>query len=484
MTSSHPSDAEREAVLALLKRHGTHATSFQILESGIEYWWPTAFEEADAVIAFCRVRGYRLVVGAPIAAEDQMSRVSRQFIAESQADGGRVIFFCVEQDLVDALAGESCDVVPIGVQGEIAPATYDLNVRSRRSLRSQVRRAVNKSVEVRCISPAELAEQSTVLRDQIDSILQRWLSSRRMAIMRFMVDLQPFTFPTERRYFIAEQHGRPVGFLAAVPVYRRAGWFFEDVIRVPDAPNGTVELLIHTALSHAVEQGDQYVTMGLSPLAMLDQFHGSSPFYERLFRFAYDHSRTFYQFSGVHRFKSRFRPNHWEPQYLIVAPGKLNVSALVGIASAFTGGHFGRFAMNSINRVIGRLPRQWLSNVVGGLGVFLIPWTILLSLADGIKWFGSSNAHTAWVVFDTLMTFALLVTAWMLRHDRPYTRLILKGLSLAFLADFALTTGQVVQLHLGTRGWDWFWISAGIIGPLLVAVLLGVLGYADRSENA
>ena len=92
------------------------------------------------------------------------------------------------------------------------------------------------------------------------------MEHRRMAVLRFMVDPQPFSFRQERRY-LAETQSGPVGFMAAIPVYGRNGWFFEDVIRVPDAPNGTSELLIHSGLEDARAHGDSFVTLGLSPLA-------------------------------------------------------------------------------------------------------------------------------------------------------------------------------------------------------------------------
>ena len=96
--------------------------------------------------------------------------------------------------------------------------------------------------------------------------MDEWLASRKIAPLRFMVNLEPFLYPEDRRYYVAERGTDTVGFLAAIPVYGRRGWFFEDVIRVPDAPNGTGESLIHYAMMDARTQGDEYATLGLSPL--------------------------------------------------------------------------------------------------------------------------------------------------------------------------------------------------------------------------
>jgi CheY-like chemotaxis protein len=52
---------------------------------------------------------------------------------------------------------------------------------------------------------------------------------------------------------VAERDGAVVGFLAAIPIYARPGWFFEDFLRDPDAPNGTVELLVDAGMRAAAE---------------------------------------------------------------------------------------------------------------------------------------------------------------------------------------------------------------------------------------
>ena len=69
--------------------------------------------------------------------------------------------------------------------------------------------------------------------------------------MGFLVQIDPFTFPEERRYFVAERDGRVVAFLGIIPIYARRGWFFEDFLRDPEAPNGTVELLVDAGMRAA-----------------------------------------------------------------------------------------------------------------------------------------------------------------------------------------------------------------------------------------
>ena len=69
--------------------------------------------------------------------------------------------------------------------------------------------------------------------------------------MAFLVQLEPFGFAEQRRTFIAEQDGRVIGFAGLIPVPARGGWFLEHLVRDPEAPNGTSELLVHAVMGWA-----------------------------------------------------------------------------------------------------------------------------------------------------------------------------------------------------------------------------------------
>jgi len=136
-----------------------------------------------------------------------------------------------------------------------------------------------------------------------------------MAPMGFLVDVQPFDFPEERRYyFVAERDGVVLGFLAAVPVYGRGGWFFEDFLRDPRHPTATAELLIDAGMRRAAEDGSGYVTLGLAPLA------GRVPSWLAGVRAL---SAPLYDFAGLHAFKAKLGPDHWDP---ITSPGRAAVA--------------------------------------------------------------------------------------------------------------------------------------------------------------
>src|SRR6185369_9665313 len=93
----------------------------------------------------------------------------------------------------------------LGEQPTWDPTTWEATVASTRSLREQLRRARAKGVTVRALGGAELEDTTSPLRREIEGIVRQWLATRAIAPMGFLVDLQPFVFAREKRFFVAEQ---------------------------------------------------------------------------------------------------------------------------------------------------------------------------------------------------------------------------------------------------------------------------------------
>lgn len=470
---------ESGRVLEALKAWGEHATSFQLLEEGYDYWFDPEFDAPRPVIAYRECGAYRVVAGVPIAPRSALGDVAARFVAEGVSRGLKTLFFSADEDFVRALKGAEgaprVDHVAIGEQPEWSPMDYTSEGPTRASLRAQLHRARNKGVSVRALSENEVTQTPGPLRAQIERVLERWLASRRLSAMAFLVDLQPFHHAAERRYYIAEHDGRAVGFLSAIPVYQRSGWFFEDVLRVPEAPNGTVELLIDTAMRDAAARGDRYVTLGLSPLARVNTEPGPHRALRRAFRWSYDHLGTLYSFQGIRSFKARFQPDRWRRQYLVSSPEPLGWGAIRAVLQAFAGGGLIAFALHSVRRWAAQLsPTRW-AGALWVLAALLIPWTLLLANADGERWFGDASIQRAWVAFDAVMVVALSALGalvwWRKRIARPMA-LVLAG---ATAADLLLTSVQAMNLHQDVAGAELLFVVAGAAGPLIATLVLVAL---------
>lgn len=344
--------SERERVLALLKRHGWNATSFQVLDEDFRYWFDSTL---DACVAYADTGRAWVVAGSPIAPEERLREVSARFEAAAREAGRRVCFFATEARFSEVVPVET---LTVGEQPVWEPARWDASVRASRGLREQFRRARAKGVRVRAVAPGELASPEHPTRQGLDALMARWRESRRMAPMGFLVQLSPYVFVEERRAFVAERGGEVVGFLSAAPVYAREGWLLKDWLRDPGAPNGTTELLVDAAMRAAAAEGRRYVTLGLAPLA-----GDVGPW----LRMARTLGTPLYDFEGLRAFKARFRPHAWHPVHLAWPAGGSGVGPLYDTLTAFARGSLVRFGLASLRR-----RPELLVGLVGGLA--LKPW--------------------------------------------------------------------------------------------------------------
>ena len=113
-----------------------------------------------------------------------------------------------------------------------------------------------------------------------------------------------------------------MGLVTCSPIYARNGWFIEDILRQPQAPYGTTELLITTALESLREEGFDVATLGLAPFVDLET-DTEHPGRTRLLHIILIVLRPFYNFRGVVHFRRKFAPTWWETVYLAFWPDRI-----------------------------------------------------------------------------------------------------------------------------------------------------------------
>jgi phosphatidylglycerol lysyltransferase len=448
---------DRQRALALLRRHGWNATSFQILEPGFLYWFDTreahqsdgAKEHDDACVAYLDTGRAWVAAGAPIAGPERAPEVALRFVAAAAAHGRRACFFGTEDRFATAAPFAA---MRIGEQADWDPVAWDDILRGTRSLRAQIRRSRAKGVTVRAFDAHLFAEPGGEPRASVDRLIARWEAAHPMPPMGFLVQMHLHTELAERRFFAATQGETLVGFLSMVPVFARGGWFVEDLVRSPEAPNGTAELLVDAAMRAAAAEGSRYLTLGLAPLA-----GAVGPWLRALRRTG----SPLYDFRGVQSFKAKLRPRGWAPIFISYPRGQLGIATVYDALAAFARGGLLRFGLQTLLRRPAVL--------IQALALILIPWTILMALAPSARWFPAPAVKWGWVAFDAALALALtrLARRWRRGLDTVLASLV--------TADAVVTLVQVLGWNLrhGPRNALTLTVSAiSVVAPSLAALLL------------
>ncbi len=318
----------RELILA----HGSNSTAYQILNPGIEHWFPTGI---PAVVGYTRRARVLLAAGAPVCAPELLPRVCAEFEAFARAQGCRVCYVCAQERLRDLLPRRAHAAIALGAQPVWDPRRWHAFVQSNASVRQQLNRSRNKSVEVESADPARSASSP-----ELRSVLQEWLHARHLPPLHFLVEPDILrSLDADRVLLVARRHGAAVAFLIASPIAARNGYLVEMLARSRSAPNGTIELLIDFAMRRFAEENRAYLTLGLVALARAAGHElRRNPFWLRgMMNFARAHANRFYNFRGLEHFRAKLSPTVWEPVYAISNEPRFSPQTLYAIGAAFSG---------------------------------------------------------------------------------------------------------------------------------------------------
>ena len=376
--------------------------------------------------------------GGTLSADERMEEVTEAFVATAQAAGRRACFFATEERFRELVSLRS---LLIGEQATWDPAEWAAALKGSRSLREQLRRARAKGVWVRALALDGVDEPSVSLRRAIGELVERWERARELAPMGFLARVDPLTLLRDHRVFLAERYGALVGLLSVAPIYRRRGWFLQNLLRSPDAPNGTSEVLVDCAMREALRAGETFVTLGLAPLAGEVRVP---------LRVARTLGGGLYSFEGLRAFKAKLQPTRWDRIFLSFPTTTSPARALADVLAAFACGGLLRFGLRTLLR--------GPAVVVSLLAVLLVPWTVLLAVVDTHRWFPHPGLKWAWVGFDALLAGGLFALRSRWRDG------LARLLTVAIGVDAMLTATEAL-----------LWNASRAIGVVAKLVLLAAV---------
>ncbi len=326
-------------MLKLLRQFGRDANSFQVLQRQFQYW----FCDDLACVAYVDTGRAWVAAGAPIAAKYRLRGVALAFVQEAKRQGRRASFFGTESRWSEVIGFKS---IAVGMQPHLLVDDWLIQMEHCRKLKAPIRRARAEGLRISHYYPSSGDSSSEHIRREVESLTRRWLASKALPPLGFLAELEPFLFAEERRYFVARVAHRMVGFAVMTPIYEDRRWMIEHLVRAPDAPLGTIESLIESAMHEARRSGSDVVTLGLTPLT------GEVSIWLRIARRL---GSPLYNFGGLERFRNKLRPRAWTPVYIACPVSQRVPSAVYDSLVAFARGSLTRYAVQVLTR---RLQRQ------------------------------------------------------------------------------------------------------------------------------
>jgi lysylphosphatidylglycerol synthetase-like protein (DUF2156 family) len=381
LESEAPEADARGQVDALIARYAWNSND---AVSAYEGWRYFISDEPEGAVAYVRRGGVLVANGDPICAPEHTVEILRRFAAFARTQRRACAFLGASERAREAAASLGFGAFKVGEEPVFDLTTYAPKGDRAKKARAARNQATRAGVTVREYCPAR--EPDTALEREIEDVLAQWLGTRSIEPMAFSLRVEPLHGAERKRYFLAMQEERIVAFVACSRLAGRDGAYIEDVIRRPDAPYGSTELLILHAFEELARSGVTMATLGVAPLQGIErQATRRHRVLGRLVAAARNHADRVYKFNSLNHYKKKFAPTVMEGSYLLYRPGRITPRLLLGLLGAFTPDGLGaylraklprprprRAATRAVAADTGTHPLRWLAGAGLMVSLFLL----------------------------------------------------------------------------------------------------------------
>jgi phosphatidylglycerol lysyltransferase len=310
-----------------VRRYGTSSNSYVLLEGPKSYFTSPG---VDGFLAYQISAGVALIAGDPVCAPQQARRLIHDFASAMMRPVGA---YQVSPSTLEAFRQEGFADVQIGKEAIFNLDRFTLAGGQMELVRAATNKARRAGVVVSEHDP--YARDAEGINNELREISAEWLKGKGNHELGFVPGSLGLDHLSAKRYFIARSEngcGRIEGFIVCEPIYGSSGYYLDVTRRRPDAVRGTMELLTTEILRLLRGEGYRMASMGLAPLALLDDPDlENHPVLARLMRFVYESVNLNYDFKLLYRYKAKYHPQTWEPRYFCFNQRRLSFQMLYAV---------------------------------------------------------------------------------------------------------------------------------------------------------
>ncbi|MFN3076462.1 MAG: bifunctional lysylphosphatidylglycerol flippase/synthetase MprF [Alphaproteobacteria bacterium] len=241
------------------------------------------------------------------------------------------VFYHVTAETMPLYLDLGLSFVKLGQEARVELGDFSLAGSARQELRYIHRRAIRDGASFEVLP----AGASALVLDELRAISDAWLEAKGVREKRFSLGYFDPDYLAHFPLGIVRQQGRIVAF---ANVFTSSGHeeAAVDLMRYrPEVSYGLMDYLFIELLLWAKNDGYQWFNLGLAPLSGLAE-NALAPLWQKVGSFIYRYGEEFYNFQGLHRFKTKFNPT-WRPKFL-ASPGGLTLPRVLADVTAVVAG--------------------------------------------------------------------------------------------------------------------------------------------------
>ena len=300
----------------LVDRRGTSPLSFLLrYDAPWQAYW-----RGDGAICYLEAPHAAVVWSDPLCEPREVPALLREFDAAMRKERRGVCLVAISDGTARAALGAKFSALKVGEE-----PWFDLTSwrpprgDPGKKLRWLLNHAVRGGVEVTEHAPAET--RGPELTTDVEAVVERWRASLGRPESNSFMRTAPLALPALKRLYVARRNGAAEAVLACAHLPATGAWYFEDLVRAPDALNGATELLVTTALERLRAEGAPGAAFALAPMrGMRDQLDPRARWLGWVLESVIRRLDRRYGFRAIARYEARFVPTEWRPRYVAFRP--------------------------------------------------------------------------------------------------------------------------------------------------------------------
>lgn len=271
----------------------------------------------DGVVPYGVVDDTIIVNGDPVCRDEDFPALLHEFKAYCERSAHKIFFLSVTPHYLEEYKKQGFGFAKCGEEARFALADYEISGKKGAKMRMNINHATKAGVTVSEYKPLE--KRDPEIEQAFDRVTDEWLGQKKSSLLSFTMGTAGLENPMDKRYFYArDKDNQIVAFIVFVPFLGKDGYMADVTRHGNGAPGGVMETIIYEAFQVFKNEGIHYGSLGVAPLAGLDD-EKAEPV-EKLLRFVYDHLNECYGFKDLYRAKEKYSPTEWIPAYYIYLP--------------------------------------------------------------------------------------------------------------------------------------------------------------------
>ncbi|MCM8565381.1 bifunctional lysylphosphatidylglycerol flippase/synthetase MprF [Thauera linaloolentis] len=288
--------------------------------------------DGRAFIMYGRQGRSWVALSDPIGPRECWPELVWRFAEMARHAGGRAVFYQVAPESLGLYADAGLMAFKLGEEARVHLPSFDLKGGKRANLRQALNRAERESLRFEIVAPDALSD----CMDELAAVSDAWMAHHKVREKRFSLGAFDPAYVRRQPVAVLRREGRIIAFASLLLTGLKEEASIDLMRFAPDAPNGTMEVLLLRLLMYFQDTGYKCFSLGMAPLSGLSP-STAAPIWHRVGRAVFEHGERFYNFSGLRAFKAKFQPD-WQARYLAVAGGINPMLALADITVLISGG--------------------------------------------------------------------------------------------------------------------------------------------------